>query len=181
MCGRTIEVQKPGAAPTLLISTWTVKGGFSAIEGSSPAMDLTRVGVMGHSFGGFMAALSVERRSDVYKAAVAAAPVVDWANYDTAYTERYLGVPPPAGKSEAYPPNGLVAYVSGLQRPLFIVHGTADDNVHFEESLLLSDALFRAGKPFDLLPQVGQTHQFFQPELQTRYWQRIFAFFKANL
>ncbi len=152
-----------------------------ALAAKEPAMDLARVGVMGHSFGGFMAALSVERRSDFYQAAVAGAPVVDWLNYDTAYTERYLGVPPPAGKSLAYAENGLVPYAKSLQRPLLIVHGTADDNVHFEESLLLSDALFRAGKPFDLLPQVGQTHMFYQPELQTRYWQRIFAFFKAHL
>ena len=146
-----------------------------------PAMDLTRVGVMGHSFGGYMAALSVERRGDFYKAAVAGAPVVDFMNYDTAYTERYLGVPPPAGKSDVYPANGLLAYAKDLHRPLLIIHGTADDNVHFSESLLLADALFRAGKSFDLLPQVGQTHQFHEPALQTRYWQRVFAFFKANL
>ena len=146
-----------------------------------PAMDLSRVGVMGHSFGGYMAALSVERRGDFYKAGVAGAPVVDFMNYDTAYTERYLGVPPPAGKSDVYPANSLLAYVKDLHRPLLIVHGTADDNVHFSESLLLSDALFRAGKPFDLLPQVGQTHQFHEPALQTRYWQRVFAFFRANL
>jgi len=154
---------------------------LQAMAAQEPAMDLSRVGVMGHSFGGFLAALSVERRSDVYKAAVSSAPVVDWLDYDTAYTERYLGVPPPAGQSEVYAANGLIAYAKTLERPILIIHGTADDNVHFEESLLLSDALFRAGKPFELLPQVGQTHMFYQPELQTRYWQRVFAFFKANL
>src|SRR5512142_1280646 len=109
-------------------------------------MDFSRVGVMGHSFGGYMAALSVMRRPDVFRAAVAGAPVVDWRNYDTAYTERYLGVPPPAGTSDAYERNGLVPYAPALERPLLLLHGTADDNVHFSETLLLTDALFRAGR-----------------------------------
>jgi dipeptidyl-peptidase-4 len=148
-----------------------------------PAIDLKRVGIMGHSFGGFLASLAVLRRPDVFKAAVAGAPVVDWRNYDTAYTERYLGVPPPEG-NETYAINGLLRYAADTsleKRPLLISHGTADDNVHFSESLLLADALFRAGKPFELIPQLGQTHQFHEPALQARYWQRIFAFFKQHL
>ncbi|HUJ25430.1 MAG TPA: prolyl oligopeptidase family serine peptidase [Myxococcales bacterium] len=146
-----------------------------------PAMDLTRVGIMGWTFGGFMAALSALRRSDVYKAALAGAPVVDWLDYDTAYTERYLGVPPPAGKSDAYQRNGLLPYVAGLKSPLLIVHGTADDNVHFVESLKLTHALFAAGKRFDFLPLSGQTHLLYQPELQARYWELVFNFFAQHL
>jgi dipeptidyl-peptidase 4 len=152
-----------------------------ALAALEPAMDLGRVGVLGHSFGGFMAALSVLRRPDVYRAAVAGAPVVDWLDYDTAYTERYLGVPPPAGKSEAYGPNGLLPYAAGLGAPLLILHGTADDNVHFTESLRLAEALFAAGKHFELLPLAGQTHLLHEPHLLFRYWQRIFGFFEANL
>ncbi len=148
-----------------------------------PAIDLTRVGAMGHSFGGYLAALSVLRRPDVFKAAVAGAPVVDWMNYDTGYTERYLGVPPPEG-NPLYARNGLLDAASQPtleHRPLLISHGTADDNVHFSESLLLCDALFRAGKPFELLPQLGQTHQFHEPALLQRYWERVFAFFRTHL
>ncbi len=148
-----------------------------------PAIDLQRVGIIGHSFGGYLSALAVLKRPDVFRAAVAGAPVVEWMNYDTAYTERYLGIPPPEG-NEVYSKNGLLRYAgqSGLPaRPLLISHGTADDNVHFSESLLLCDALFRAGKPFELIPQLGQTHQFHEPELMVRYWEKIFAFFNAHL
>ncbi|HEY6909775.1 MAG TPA: prolyl oligopeptidase family serine peptidase [Myxococcales bacterium] len=152
-----------------------------ALAEAEPAMDLQRVGVMGHSFGGFMAALSVMRRPDVYRAAVAGAPVVDWLDYDTAYTERYLGVPAPAGRSSAYERNGLLRWAKDLGAPLLVFHGTADDNVHFTESLRLADALFAAGRPFQLVPLSGQTHLFYDPQLLFRYWERIFDFFDANL
>jgi dipeptidyl-peptidase-4 len=156
---------------------------LQAMGAHEPAMDLTRVGVMGGSFGGFMAALAVMRRPDVFKAGVADAPVVDWKNYDTAYTERYLGVPPPAGRSESYEENGLLPYVKNLSRPLLVIHGTADDNVHFSESLLLMDAVFRAGKSehMELMPMVGLTHMFNDPAFKIRYYQRIFGFFQKNL
>ena len=154
---------------------------LQALAKVEPALDLTRVGIFGHSFGGFMSALAVERRPDVFHAAVASAPVVDWMNYDTAYTERYLGVPPPAGRADDYARNGLLAYAQGLSRPLLIIHGTADDNVHFSESLLLADTLFRAGRPFDFLPLPGITHIIAEPTLQVRDWQRVFAFFEEHL
>ena len=154
-----------------------------ALGQREPAMDLSRVGVMGHSFGGFLAALAVLRRPDVFRAGVAGAPVVDWLSYDTCYTERYLGVPPPAGTSDAYPRNGLLAYVKDASRPLLLMHGTADDNVHLSNSLLLEDALFREGHSglVDLLPFAGQTHQFYEPGLMLRYWQRVFGFLDAKL
>jgi dipeptidyl-peptidase-4 len=154
-----------------------------AMAAQEPAMDLSRVGVMGHSFGGFMAALSVMRRPDVFRAGVAGAPVVDWMNYDTCYTERYLGIPPPLGQSDAYAANGLLAYAKDLQRPLLLMHGTADDNVHFSESLLLLDAVFRGGRSetVEFLPFAGQTHLFHEPVLMQRYWQRVFDFLESNL
>jgi dipeptidyl-peptidase-4 len=142
-------------------------------------MDLSRVGIMGHSFGGYMAALAVLRRPDVFHAAIAAAPVTDWLDYDTHYSERYLGVPD--HDPSVYEANGLLKYAAGLSRPLLIVHGTADDNVHFTHTLKLADALFRAGRPFEFLPMAGQTHMFYRPELQLRYWQRIFRFFRTHL
>jgi dipeptidyl-peptidase-4 len=104
-------------------------------------------------------------------------------NYDTAYTERYLGVPPPAGQSEAYERNGLLPHAASLTRPLLLLHGTADDNVHFSESLLLEKALFAAGTSdrLELVPIVGQTHLFYEPRLMVRYWQRVFGFFEEHL
>jgi dipeptidyl-peptidase 4 len=154
---------------------------LQALAQADPALDVHRVAIYGHSFGGFISALAVERRPDVFRAGVASAPVVDWLDYDTAYTERYLGVPPPAGNASDYSRNGLLAYAAGLERPLLIVHGTADDNVHFNHSLLLADALFRAGKPFAFLPLSGMTHMFADAQLQVREWQRVFDFFEQYL
>ena len=140
------------------------------------------MGIIGHSFGGYLSALAVLRRPDVFRAAVAGAPVVEWMNYDTAYTERYLGVPAPAGTADSYAKNGLLPYAKELSRPLLIEHGTVDDNVHFSETLLLTDALFRAGKRFELIPYAAQTHQISAlPELAARHWERVFAFFRENL
>ncbi|MFL5426249.1 MAG: DPP IV N-terminal domain-containing protein [Myxococcales bacterium] len=154
---------------------------LQALARKEPALDLGRVGIFGHSFGGYMSALAVLRRPDVFRAGVASAPVVDWLNYDTAYTERYLGIPPPAGNADDYPRSSVIQYAKDLSRPLLIVHGTADDNVHFSESLLLADTLFRAGKPFDFLPLAGMTHIISDPSLQVRDWQRVFTFFEEHL
>lgn len=121
-----------------------------------PEMDLGRVGIYGWSYGGYAAALAVAARGDVFHAAVAGAPVVDWLDYDTHYTERYLGLP--ADNPEGYRKSSVLAYASGLTRPLLIVHGTADDNVYFLHSLRLADALFRLGKPVELAPIANTTH-----------------------
>jgi dipeptidyl-peptidase 4 len=151
--------------------------GLLAIAKQEPSLDLERVGIIGHSFGGYMAALSVLRRPDIYKAAVASAPVVDWLDYDTFYTERYLG--DPSKDSSIYTENGLLPHAKELSRPLLLVHGTADDNVHFSQTLKLSDALFRAGKDYELIALAGQTHMF--RDITDRYWQRVFAFFRKSL
>jgi dipeptidyl-peptidase-4 len=154
--------------------------GLKALASTEPSMDLARVGIWGASFGGYMAALAVLRRPDVFKAAIAISLVSDWLDYDTAYTERYLGVPD--GKdTSSYDTNGLLAYADNLTRPLLIVHGTADDNVHFSHALALADALLRAGKPFEFLPLARQTHGPRDPKLLARYYERIFGFFRENL
>lgn len=150
-----------------------------ALASEVPEMDLSRVGVRGWSFGGTMAAMAVLRHPDVFKAAVAGAPVVDWRDYDTHYTERYLGLP--QEHPEAYARSSLLADAPRLARPLLLVHGTADDNVYFFHSLKLADALFRAGRSFEFLPLAGQTHISRDPEPTERLWQRTAAFFEENL
>ena len=120
-------------------------------------LDLDRVAIRGWSFGGYLAALAVLRRPDVFHAAVAGAPVTDWRLYDTAYTERYLGAP---GRA----PGGVRRGVAGragrraLSRPLLVIHGLADDNVVAAHSLRLSSALLAAGRPHTFLPLSGVTH-----------------------
>jgi dipeptidyl-peptidase-4 len=121
-----------------------------------PRADTSRVGIRGWSFGGYLAALAVLRRSDLFHAAVAGAPVTDWRLYDTHYTERYLGNP--AIDASAYEATSLFNDAEHLQQPLLLIHGLADDNVVAAHTLQLSSGLLAAGKPHEVLPLSGVTH-----------------------
>jgi dipeptidyl-peptidase 4 len=121
-----------------------------------PDLDLTRVAIRGWSFGGYVSALAVLRRPDVFHAAVAGAPPTDWRLYDTCYTERYLG--DPDTDPESYARSSLLADAPKLTRPLLLVHGLADDNVVVAHTLRLSAALLAAGRPHSVLPLSGITH-----------------------
>jgi dipeptidyl-peptidase 4 len=127
-----------------------------AVAAERPELDLGRVAIRGWSFGGFVAALAVLRRPDVFHAAVAGAPVADWRLYDTHYTERYLGHPD--DDPGPYRRSSLLADAAGLERPLLLVHGLADDNVVAAHSLRLSGLLLAAGRPHAVLPLSGVTH-----------------------
>ncbi|WP_406296899.1 prolyl oligopeptidase family serine peptidase [Embleya sp. NBC_00888] len=134
---------------------------LQALAAERPWLDTTRVGIRGWSYGGYLAALAVLRRPDVFHAAVAGAPVTDWALYDTHYTERYLGLP--SERPEVYRENSLVSgtepgEVAATRRPLMLVHGLADDNVVAAHTLRLSGALLAAGYPHEVLPLSGVTH-----------------------
>ncbi|WP_395108810.1 prolyl oligopeptidase family serine peptidase [Actinomadura sp. SCN-SB] len=120
------------------------------------ALDLERVGIRGWSFGGWLAALAVLARPDVFHAAVSGAPVTDWRLYDTHYTERYLGHP--EEEPENYAANSLIELAGKLSRPLMLIHGLADDNVVAAHTLRLSSALLAAGRPHTVLPLSGVTH-----------------------
>ncbi|MEO6084524.1 MAG: prolyl oligopeptidase family serine peptidase [Umezawaea sp.] len=126
-------------------------------------LDLSRVGIRGWSYGGYLAALAVLRRPDVFHAGIAGAPVTDWALYDTHYTERYLGMP--QERPEVYEANSLLADAAKLERPLMIIHGLADDNVVAAHSLRLSSALVAAGRPHTVLPLSGVTHMTTQEQV----------------
>jgi dipeptidyl-peptidase-4 len=153
---------------------------LQALGKKYPELDLDRVGIVGWSFGGYMAALAVLKRPDIFKAAVAGAPVTDWYDYDTHYTERYLGVPKEKDDA-AYRDASLLTYAKDLKRPLLLVHGTADDNVYFRHTLKLVDALFRAGRDFEVLPLAGLTHMVPDPIVMERLWTREVDFFRKHL
>jgi dipeptidyl-peptidase 4 len=144
-----------------------------------PEVDLSRVGITGWSFGGFMSSLAVLKRPDLFRVAVAGASVTEWRNYDTFYTERYLGLPDEAGG--VYAKNSLLPIAGNLQRPLLLVHGTTDDNVYFLHSLQLSDALFRAGRPHEFLPLSGFTHMVADPVVLESLSRRTADFFRTHL
>lgn len=152
--------------------------GLQALAKREPAMDLKRVGVVGWSFGGYFAAMAVMRHPDVFHCGVAGAPVVTWENYDTFYTERYLGLP--SQNPEGYRLSNVLTYVADLRRPLLLIHGLTDDNVYAQHSMQLSEALFKAGKTFNFLPLLG-THMVSDPLLRLRRQTRIVEFFDANL
>ncbi|HSP81110.1 MAG TPA: DPP IV N-terminal domain-containing protein [Myxococcaceae bacterium] len=156
--------------------------GVQALAAEVPEVDLKRVGIQGWSFGGYMAALAVLKRPDVFRAAVSGAPVVDWLDYDTHYTERYLGLP--EQQPQAYERSSLLTYARDESRalpPLLLIHGTADDNVYFFHTLKLSDALFRAGKWHELLPLSGLTHMVPEPLVSQRQQERVVDFFRKHL
>nr|WP_145487129.1 MULTISPECIES: prolyl oligopeptidase family serine peptidase [Streptomyces] len=124
-------------------------------------LDLTRVAIRGWSFGGYLSALAVLRRPDVFHAAVVGAPVTDLRLYDTHYQERYLG--DPNEQPDVYRRNSLIddaGLVDAAEphRPMMVVHGLADDNVVVAHSLRLSSALLAAGRPHEVLPLSGVTH-----------------------
>jgi dipeptidyl-peptidase-4 len=155
----------PGRGPTWERAVWRDLAGpvledqvdaLHALAADAPWLDLTRVGVRGWSFGGYLATLAVLRRPDVFHAAVAGAPVIDWALYDTHYTERYLGTP--QEDAEAYARSSLLADADLLTRPLMLIHGLADDNVVAAHTLRMSSALLAAGRAHTVLPLSGVTH-----------------------
>ena len=130
--------------------------GLQAAAEQFPDLDLGRVGMKGWSFGGFLSALAVLERPDVFHVGVAGAPVTDFRLYDTGYTERYLG--DPNENFHSYMECDLTEKAGQLTRPLMIIHGLADDNVVAAHSIKLSGALTAAGKPHTFLPLSGVTH-----------------------
>jgi dipeptidyl-peptidase-4 len=123
---------------------------------SLPFVDAQRIGIFGWSYGGYMALMCLMQAPDSFAAAVAGAPVTDWALYDTHYTERYLSTP--AANPEGYRLGNVLEYAQALKRPLLLVHGMADDNVLFAHSTVLMKSLQDLQKPFDLMTYPGGKH-----------------------
>ena len=155
---------------------------FAAVHDAAQLdwVDPARVGVWGWSYGGYLAVRAVLDAGTPFAAAFAAAPVTDWTLYDTHYTERYLGLPD-GGKAAAYVAADLVTRAPLLARPLMIIHGTADDNVLFEHSLRLVQALEDLSLPFDLMIYPGKAHGIAGRASQLHVYRGAFGFFDRNL
>ncbi len=151
---------------------------LAAVGARHPELDMDRVGTVGWSFGGYFSAMAVLLRPDVFKAGIAGAPVTDWRYYDTAYTERYMGLP--AENAAAYAATSAVEQAGKLTRPLLMVHGLTDDNVYVVNTLALAEALLRAGKDFDLIT-LGSTHMVVDPDAEAALMTRQIEFFRAHL
>jgi dipeptidyl-peptidase-4 len=153
--------------------------GLRALGERFPELDLERVGIYGWSFGGYFSAMAALNEPQVFRAAVAGAPVTDWRDYDTHYTERYMGLPDE--NREGYDRGSAIVHAARLERPLLLIHGTSDDNVYFTHSVKLSDALFRAGRDHEFLPLSGHTHMVSDPEVARALHGRILGFFDRHL
>lgn len=152
---------------------------LKALGAKYTELDMDRVGVYGWSFGGYASAMFAMRRPDVYKAACAGAPVCSWEDYDTTYTERYLGTPDE--NPEGYKHGNVLTYAKDLKVPLLLVHGTADDNVYFMHSLKMADAMFRSGRHYEFLVLPGFTHMVPDPVVTRSLYSRIADFFEREL
>jgi len=152
--------------------------GLQSAAKTHPEMDLSRTGVFGWSFGGYFTAMATIRRPDIFKAGNAGAPPVDWSDYDTAYTERYLGTP--QSDPEGYRISNVLTYAPKLSRPLLLMHGLTDDNVYFENTMKLTQALTLAGKPYSLMLLPG-THMLPNPVLRARVNETRTDFFNKTL
>ena len=144
-----------------------------------PFVDASRVGIYGHSYGGFMAALAMLRAPTRFKVGIAGSPVTDWHLYDTGYTERFMGLPDK--NASGYQANDLSTMAAALKGKLFILHAMMDENVHFQNSARLIDALTMAQKPFDLLLFPGERHGYRNPQVRQYAEMRIVDYLVQNL
>ena len=151
---------------------------LQAIGARHHELDLSRVGVAGWSFGGYFSALAVMLRPDVFHAAIAGAPVTDWQLYDTAYTERYMRIP--EHNIEGYKHTSVLEHAAKLTRPLLVIHGITDDNVHFAHTLALIEALYVAGKRAEVIT-LSATHMVPDPKLNLAREQTQIDFLREHL
>ncbi|MGW4467253.1 prolyl oligopeptidase family serine peptidase [Micromonospora sp. NPDC004704] len=135
---------------------------LTALAGKHPDLDLGRVAIRGWSFGGWLAGLAALCRPDLFRCAIVGAPVTDWSLYDTAYAERYLGLPDDS--PEVYAHHSLLEIAGEPPvtpddaRPMLLVHGMVDDNVVAAHTLRLSAAMLSTGRPHAMIPLTGATH-----------------------
>ena len=119
-------------------------------------VDPNRIGIMGWSYGGFMSSLAITKGADVFKMAIAVAPVTSWRYYDNIYTERFMRTP--QENASGYDDNSPVNFVKQLKGKYLLIHGSADDNVHYQNTMEMINALVKADKQFDLFIYPNKNH-----------------------
>lgn len=146
--------------------------------GTLPYVDAARIGIYGWSYGGFMALNCILKGNDVFKMAIAVAPVTSWRFYDSIYTEIYNGLP--QDNPEGYDQNSPIFFADRLKGKLLIAHGTADDNVHVQNTMEMTDRLTRAGKDFDMLIYSDNNHSMY-PTGRDHLMRHCITYVKTNL
>ncbi|OGX83740.1 peptidase S9 [Hymenobacter lapidarius] len=144
-----------------------------------PFVDKSRIGIWGWSYGGYMTSLAMTKNPDLFKMGIAVAPVTNWRYYDTVYTERYLKTPQenPAGYDE----NSPVQFAQNLKGKFLLVHGTGDDNVHFQNSIAFVDALIKANKDYQTLYYPNRNHGISGGTTRLHLYRQMTNFVTQNL
>ena len=144
-----------------------------------PYVDPQRIGVMGWSYGGFMASLAITKGADVFKMAIAVAPVTNWRNYDNIYTERFMRTP--KENPNGYDANSPVNFVNLFKGKFLLIHGSADDNVHYQNSMELVNAMVKADKQFDLFIYPNRNHGIYGGNTRNHLFSMMLNFIEKNL
>ncbi len=149
------------------------------VIGNYPYVDKARIGIFGWSYGGFMASNCLFKGNDVFKMAIAVAPVTNWRFYDSIYTERYLQTP--QENASGYDDNSPINYVNGLKGKFLLIHGSGDDNVHVQNSMQMMEALIQANKQFDSQIYPDNNHGIYGGKTRTQLYTKMTNFIKDNL
>jgi dipeptidyl-peptidase 4 len=149
------------------------------IIGNYPYVDKSRIGIFGWSYGGFMASNCIFQGADVFKTAIAVAPVTNWRNYDTIYTERYMQTP--QENASGYDNNSPINHVDGLKGNFLLIHGSADDNVHLQNSMQMIEALIQANKQFDWAIYPDKNHGIYGGSTRLQLYTKMTNFIKEKL
>ena len=147
--------------------------------GNQSYIDKSRIGIFGWSYGGYMASLALTKGADVFKTGIAVAPVTNWRYYDTVYTERFLRTPQENPKG--YDENSPTEFAKLMKGKFLLIHGTADDNVHFQNSMELSEALIQNKKQFEFMAYPDKNHGIFGGNTRPQLYQKMTDFILENL
>lgn len=147
--------------------------------GNQSYIDKSRIGMFGWSFGGYMTSLAMTKGADVFKMGIAVAPVTNWRYYDSVYTERFLRTPQenPVG----YDKNSPTEYANLLKGKFLLIHGTADDNVHFQNSMEFSEALIQNKKQFEFMAYPDKNHGIYGGQTRPQLYQKMTDFILESL
>ncbi len=149
------------------------------VIGSYPYVDASRIGIFGWSYGGFMASNCIFQGNDVFKMAIAVAPVTNWRFYDSVYTERYMQTP--QENASGYDQNSPINHVSKLKGKFLLIHGSGDDNVHVQNTMQMMEALIQANKQFDSQIYPDKDHGIYGGNTRIQLYTKMTNFIKENL
>lgn len=149
------------------------------VIGNYPYVDKNRIGIWGWSFGGFMASNCIMKGNDVFKMAIAVAPVTNWRFYDSIYTERYMQTP--QENASGYDENSPINHVTKLKGKFLLIHGSGDDNVHVQNSMQMMEALIQANKQFDSQIYPDKNHGIYGGKTRIQLFTKMTNFIKENL